>query len=153
VNAEIVARLETSFADEDYVRGRSTEAPMLFTDRVMDRLRSFIDERVKDEHFLLSLIVGEGVEPNPSSNSRSLADQAGSAALAHLIELRGLYSSVRNKEPPPKILLRALEGYLLSVKHLVEIMEYQVGGEGVDKLKQEYDVTDALLKSVWNIYR
>ncbi|AWC21406.1 Mnt [Aminobacter sp. MSH1] len=153
LNAEIVARLDTSLADEDYLSGKSSEPPVMFTERVMDRLRSFVDERLKDEDFLLSLIVGEGVESRKKSNTRSLADQAGSAALTHLIELRAIYGAIRKKEPPKEILLKSLEGYLIAVKHLVEIMEYQVGGEGVEKLKREFELTEGLIHTVWNIYR
>ncbi|MFD9897493.1 Arc family DNA-binding protein [Mesorhizobium sp. NPDC059025] len=153
MNAEIVARLETGLLDEDYLTGRSSEAPVMFAERVMERLKSFIDDRIKDEDFLLSLIVGDGVKRKATSNSRELAEQAGSAALAHIWELRSIYGSIRKKEPPKQILLAALTGYLSAVRHLVEIMEYQVGSEDSKKLRVEFDLTESLIHSVWSIYK
>ncbi|HWM82968.1 MAG TPA: Arc family DNA-binding protein [Pseudolabrys sp.] len=150
MNAEIVARLEASFFDDALVEGADRQ--LMFVSRAIERLKTFIDEKISDEEFIRSLIVG-APDAGKRTNVRSLANQAGSSTLTHIIELRALYGLIRKKVLPTKILLKALEGYLVAVKHLVEIMEDQVGGKNVADLKREFEMTETLLKSVWNIYR
>ncbi|WP_337183823.1 Arc family DNA-binding protein [Shinella sp.] len=147
MNAEIVAALEKAIADEESLA--SGEPPVVFSERILARIRDFIDERANDPDFLKSLVTASADEKQPPQKGRDLSEQAGAAALAHIIELRNICGDLRaGLLSDTAILAKTLNGYLLSVKSLVEIMEYQVGGETTEDLKRELSLTKTLIKSV-----